>query len=221
MRLTLLCALLTIVALSPARSAERRSTLPAPNSCRAKIPEPDLFVIHQIDFLTNSFTVQSGANFTRLTIRTDTQVTINGVGATFKDLRQGMKAKVTLAEPGVAVEIDATGPQATPNPFGNPAPGAPGNFGNPVSAPSADFAKSLVGTKWAWGSTGITFSQGKATYTGWTCDWKVTGPNELTLTIVTPKSRAGQFAIFDFAPDLKTVSITDFGGKPNHSHRLN
>jgi hypothetical protein len=126
-------------------------------------------------------------------------------------------------QPGTAMSLDATG-QPPVNYFGNTAPGA-GSAPAPVPsgspAPAGDLAQSLVGSKWSWGGKAITFGQDSATFPGWTAVWKVTGPREVTLTMVTPKSRVGQVAVFDFGADLKTLTGHDFAGRKIASHRQN
>ena len=154
--------------------------------------QPDESKICSIDRTLQMLTLLHDKQLQTVRVRSDAVIMINGVSATFDQLTTSMIAKVTLAEPGVAQKIDATGalPEATPastlpspQVSGASTPIAPSDSSavSPDDSTPAALAKRLAGTTWAepdgnkkkW----IHFNEDMTIKTGWFRElrpWKVT-----------------------------------------------
>ena len=88
------------------------------------------FEIIQVNPIFSVLTLKTNDHLTILQVLAKTDITINGAKATFKNLAPHMTVKVTLAQPGVAQRLEATGvitsPAAAPQP-----PLSPGSTGHP------------------------------------------------------------------------------------------
>jgi len=171
----------------------------AAETCGRQAAEGDVYTIDSVDANMETLTLRSANGLSTVSVRGDAEITVNGVEKTIKDIQPGMQTKVTLAEPGVAVGIEATGDVATDA------------AGNPVNLKQA-----LVGSRWAWGDgdRAVTFESDSASNGVWTADWKIIGPREVTLTIRAPNPRAGATAVFDFDSELKSFTGRSFAGAP-------
>jgi hypothetical protein len=67
------------------------------------------YEIAEIDSAASTFTGKINGQLRTFRVRAGSEVSINGLRATFPDLEPGMKAKVSSADPGVATKIDAFG----------------------------------------------------------------------------------------------------------------
>jgi hypothetical protein len=83
------------------------------------------YEITEIDRAANTITSKLHGQLHTLRVRSDVEVSINGLKARFGELAPGMKVKVTLAEPGVAAKLAATGIRARPPATAAPSAVAP------------------------------------------------------------------------------------------------
>ena len=104
-------------------------------------------------------TLQMRGNLTSIRSRSDTEVMINGVTMAFKDLEPGMRITLTMAEPGVAARIEASGDLAFPAATGAESKPA-GTADQKSSDPREALRSKLAGTTWDWPD--LRMSKGKA-----------------------------------------------------------
>jgi len=74
------------------------------------------YEIAQIDLKAGTFSAKLNGQVRTFRVRPAVETTINGIKGTFEELEPGMKVKVTLAEPGVASRLVATGLRTLPSP---------------------------------------------------------------------------------------------------------
>ncbi len=160
---------------------------------------PGEYEVAAVDLKGNTLTLEANDVLCTVRVRPDTEITINGERKSFKDLEPQMRVKVTLADPGTAARLKATGMitehvvQAAGAPVINsvgPNPPAPTS-----AVPAAAKEQSpLVNTKWTWESGGAVVADlqllpgGEAIYSShmkkghWEWHWETMGPTRVKIT---------------------------------------
>jgi hypothetical protein len=106
----------------------------APIAARAAHVETNDYEIIQVDTKAETFTAKLNGQMKTFRVRPSTDVTINGLKATFEELEPGMKVKITSGDPGTATRLTANGLRTRTAPEAHSTLGAPGQPARIVKA---------------------------------------------------------------------------------------